>query len=154
MNIFQLTVSPLEEMDLVGSMADPSTGACVTFEGWVRNWNEGREVTSLEYEAYGPLAVNEGYAILEEARERFEILKVRCVHRIGHLQVGEMAVWVAVTAGHRDAAFDACRYVIDEIKGRVPIWKKEHYVDGESQWVNCPRCSAAAHHHHHHEAAH
>lgn len=116
---------------------DERAGACATFEGWVRNRNEGQAVTSLEYEAFAPLAEKEGARILEEARAKFPILAARCVHRTGHLQLGEMAVWVGVTAEHRAAAFDACRYIIDEAKARVPIWKKEHYVGGATAWINC-----------------
>jgi molybdopterin synthase catalytic subunit len=127
------------------TMADPAAGAYVCFEGWVRNHNEGKAVTSLEYEAYEMLAQKEGNKILGEAREKFDILEAACIHRTGHLQIGEIAVWVGVTAKHREAAFEACRYVIDEVKARVPIWKKEHYSDGNSGWVRCEQCSG--HHH-------
>ena len=80
-----------------------------------------------------------------ETKERFKILETRCVHRVGKLNVGDMAVWVGVISRHRDEAFIACRYIIDELKARVPIWKKEYYADGESGWVNCPGCSMHAH---------
>jgi molybdopterin synthase catalytic subunit len=109
----------------------------VTFEGWVRNRNEGQPVLSLEYEAYALLAVTEGERILAEARERFALSGAAGVHRVGHLQLGELAVWVGVTAEHRGAAFDACRYIIDEAKSRLPIWKKEHYASGTTAWINC-----------------
>ena len=88
-------------------------------------------------EAYAPLAEKEGMRILDEARARFAIRGAVCVHRVGHLQLGELAVWVGVTAEHRGAAFDACRYLIDEAKARVPIWKKEHYATGATAWINC-----------------
>jgi molybdopterin synthase catalytic subunit len=91
----------------------------------------------LEYEAYVPLAEKEGENILREAREKFSLVAAACVHRVGHLQLGELAVWVGVTAEHRGAAFDACRYVIDEAKARLPIWKKEHYASGATAWINC-----------------
>jgi molybdopterin synthase catalytic subunit len=97
----------------------------------------------LEYEAYETLAVKEGKRIVAEALARFGVRRVACVHRLGELAIGELAVWVAVSAAHRDEAFAACRYVIDEVKQRVPIWKKEHYPDGDSGWVNCERCAAA-----------
>lgn len=126
-------------------LQDPEAGAYVSFEGWVRNHNEGKPVKSLEYEAYPALADKEGVRILGEAIEKFEILKAQCIHRTGHLDIGEMAVWVGVTAKHREAAFEACRYIIDEVKVRVPIWKKEHYVDGDSGWVRCEQCAGHAH---------
>ena len=86
----------------------------------------------------------EGERILAEARQRFGVARVACAHRVGPLAIGELAVWVGVSAAHRGEAFDACRYIIDEVKHRVPIWKKEYYQDGDSGWVNCERCAAAA----------
>jgi molybdopterin synthase catalytic subunit len=133
---FALSSAPVTSRDLQVQLLDQAAGACVTFEGWVRVRNEGREVTALEYEAYEVLALKEGDAVLAEARGRFQVLQVACVHRVGRLALGDLAVWVGVTAEHRGAAFDACRYVIDEIKARVPIWKKEHYVGGETTWIN------------------
>jgi molybdopterin synthase catalytic subunit len=103
----------------------------------VRNHNEGQAVASLEYEAYAELAETEGNRIMAEAGERFDLLAAQAVHRVGHLQIGEMAVWVGVASAHRGPAFDACRFIIDELKTRVPIWKKEHYVAGASAWINC-----------------
>src|SRR6185312_217779 len=94
--------------------------------------------------AFEPLAVKEGERIISAAVERFGITHAACVHRIGDLTIGEMAVWVGVSARHRDEAFRACRYIIDEVKHRVPIWKKEHYENGDSGWVNCERCAAPA----------
>ncbi len=143
--MFSLSSTPLDPDELKRAMARPEAGACVTFEGWVRNRNEGRTVNRLEYEAYDAVAVKEGERILREARDRFGISDARCVHRVGDLAVGELAVWVGVAAAHRDEAYRASRYVIDEIKSRVPIWKKEHYVDGDSGWVNCERCAHGSH---------
>lgn len=120
---------------------DPAAGAYCSFEGWVRNLNEGREVERLEYEVYTPLAIAEGEKILTEAGEKYPHLRAHCVHREGLLEIGDCAVWVGVSSPHRDEAFMACRYIIDEVKVRLPIWKKEHYVDGDSGWVNCERCS-------------
>jgi molybdopterin synthase catalytic subunit len=134
---FRLSSNALAVAELQGALTDVRAGACVTFEGWVRNRNEGQPVQSLEYEAYAPLAEKEGARILAEAREKFGALNIVCVHRVGHLQLGDMAVWVGVTSEHRAGAFDACRYVIDETKARVPIWKKEHYVGGTTAWINC-----------------
>jgi molybdopterin synthase catalytic subunit len=133
---FLLTDAPIDPPALMAGLADPGDGACATFEGRVRNENGGRSVLSLEYEAFAPLAEKEGARILAEAAGKFRINGAVCVHRTGHLELGEIAVWVAVTAGHRGPAFEACRYIIDEAKARVPIWKKEHYADGASEWIN------------------
>jgi len=112
-------------------------GAFVCFEGRVRNHNEGDEVTSLEYEVYEELAAKEAGRIVEEAKEKFDILELVGVHRQGHLEIGDIAVWIGVIAEHRGSAFEACRFVIDEVKRRLPVWKKEHYKHKESKWVNC-----------------
>lgn len=122
-------------------LSDPAAGGVCVFEGWVRNRNEGQAVLRLEYEAYAPLAVKEGNKVMSEAQQRFPHLGAYCVHRTGLLEIGDCAVWVGVSAAHRDEAFKACRYIIDEIKTRLPIWKKEHYVSGKSDWVNCERCA-------------
>jgi len=134
---FKIQSEPIDPRALEARLRDDRAGACVTFEGWVRDHNEGEAVTALEYEAHEPIAVAEGEKILAEARERFDVLAIHAEHRVGALAIGDCAVWVGVSAAHRGAAFDACRWVIDEIKARVPIWKKEHYAGGDSGWVNC-----------------
>ncbi len=134
--MFLLTNSKLDAEQLKGTLLNTAAGACVTFEGWVRNTNDGRTVHRLEYESYHEVAKKEGERVLLDALERFGVLDVHCVHRVGVLEIGDMAVWVGVSAGHRGEAFEACRYIIDEIKTRVPIWKKEFYADGDSGWVN------------------
>ena len=111
-------------------------GAYASFEGWVRDHHGGRAVTGLRYESYALLAEREGEAIMAEALQRFAIVEARCVHRVGDLGVGELAVWVGVAAAHRDAAFAACRYIIDETKARVPIWKHERYAEGDAGWLH------------------
>ena len=131
--LFELWDHPLDVAKLSGSLADRHAGALVCFEGRVRDTNEGRTVVSLEYEAYPKLSVNEGAAIVREALRG--VMGARCVHRIGRLSVGDVAVWVGVVAEHRGEAFQACRFIIDEVKRRVPIWKKEHYADGSSVWI-------------------
>lgn len=141
MRISRTTIDPDQ---LRHSLADYAAGGYVSFEGWIRNENEGQEVLRLEYEVYEPLAVKEGEKIIAEAKAKYPILHADCVHREGLLELGECAVWVGVAAAHRDEAFSACRYVIDEIKVRLPIWKKEHYVNGDSGWVNCERCAEHA----------
>ena len=137
----QISNEPIRPDELRARLTDPAAGAYVGFEGWIRNENEGQEVLRLEYEVYEPLALKEGERIIEDARTRFPILHADCVHRAGLLEIGECAVWVGVTSPHRDEAFAACRFIIDQVKVRLPIWKKEHYVDGHSGWVNCERCA-------------
>lgn len=132
-------------------LSDVTCGGYAAFEGWVRDHNEGQRVLRLEYEVYETLAMSEGRKILDEAVERFGVTGAACVHRHGVLELGDVAVWVGVTAAHRDEAFKACRYIIDEVKVRLPIWKKEHYVSGDSGWVNCERCAAHGHDHDEHE---
>ncbi len=134
---FELVESVIVPDDLARGLLDDRAGASVTFEGWVRNHNEGQDVDALEYEAHAATGTAEGQKILAEAMERFDIMAAFCQHRVGLLQIGDCAVWVGVSAAHRAAAFDACRYIIDETKQRVPIWKKEHYSHGQSDWVNC-----------------
>jgi len=134
---FRITRTPIDPEAQKQTLIADSAGAFVGFEGWVRDHNDGGAVNALEYEVHELIAQNEGEAILAAARERFAVLEVACEHRVGKLEIGECAVWVGVSAAHRGAAFDACRYIIDEIKRRLPIWKKEHYVSGESGWVNC-----------------
>jgi len=146
MKAFGFSTAPLDVPALSRGLADRSCGGFVSFEGWVRDHNEGLAVTRLEYEAFEALGVKEGERIVAEACERFGITRIACVHRLGVLGIGDVAVWVGAAAAHRDEAFRACRFVIDEVKHRVPVWKKEHYVNGDSGWVNCERCSAVPAH--------
>jgi molybdopterin synthase catalytic subunit/rhodanese-related sulfurtransferase len=148
MRSFSLSAKPFSPEALRASLADPACGGYASFEGWVRDHNEGRRVLRLEYEAYEALAVKEGERIVAEALARFGVRRIACVHRVGELAIGELAVCVGVSAAHRDEAFAACRYIIDEVKQRVPIWKKEHYPEGDSGWVNCERCAEPAGHAH------
>ncbi len=143
-NTFQFSPEPIDPSTLRGALADPACGGYASFEGWVRDCNDGRAVQRLEYEAFEALAVKEGERIIAEAIERFGIARAACVHRLGTLRIGEMAVWVGASAPHRHEAFLACRYIIDAVKHRVPVWKKEHYRDGDSDWVNCERCATGA----------
>ncbi len=135
--MFTLAREPINVSTLSRALHGDQAGAMISFEGWVRNVNDGRAVRLLEYEACESLAVKEGARIIQEAQERFSVIEASCVHRIGLLAIGECAVWVGVTAEHRDAAFAACRYIVDQLKVRLPIWKKEHYADGSVEWVNC-----------------
>ncbi len=133
---FRLSEQPLSIELLRAPLSHSQAGAFASFEGWVRDHNDGRAVQGLHYEAYAVLAEAEGRRVLDEAMSRFAILDVRCVHRLGDLAIGDLAVWVGVVAAHRAAAFDACRYVIDEVKARVPIWKHERYVGGDAGWLH------------------
>jgi adenylyltransferase/sulfurtransferase len=151
---FVLSHEPLDAERFRQELADPAAGGYASFEGWVRDHNEGRRVRRLEYEAFESLAIKEGARIVEEAIRRFGVARAACVHRVGDLGIGEMAVWVGVSSAHRGEAFAACRYIIDEVKHRLPIWKKEHYTDGDSGWVNCERCAQPGHAHHDHAHAH
>ena len=118
----------------MATMEHPSVGALVSFEGRVRDHHDGRRVLKLRYQAYADLATNEGMRVIEDAQRSFDVRSIQCQHRIGELAIGEIAVLVMVTAAHRDAAFSACRYVIDEVKLRLPIWKQEFYGDGAAAW--------------------
>jgi len=143
MSAFEISSVAVDLDEFRRSLSDPACGALVVFEGWVRNHNEGQPVLRLAYEVYAPLATREGLAVIAEAKARFDIGHARAIHREGELEMSEPAVVVGVSSPHRDAAFRACRYIIDEIKHRLPIWKKEYYADGSAEWVNCRHCAAA-----------
>ena len=132
----------MKEFKITSNLIDSQTisensgiGARSVFEGTVRDTNDGHDVKKLEYECYESLAMKEGSKILGEAIEKFGLIDAFCIHRIGTLEVGETAVIIVATSGHRNEAFKGCRYIIDEVKSRVPIWKKEHYQDGETEWL-------------------
>lgn len=139
--MFDLLMTPIEETPQYQSAMrthdDPQCGGIVSFAGRVRNHNHGQSVLFLEYEAYDVLAKKEAENILQEIHQKFPIKKILCLHRVGRLEIGDMAVWIQVTAEHRKPAFAATEYMIDELKKRVPIWKNEHYGNGESSWVQC-----------------
>ena len=147
--MFTITQNPIDIEQLKEQATNDQAGALVVFEGWVRNHNEGKPVSSLEYEAYEELANNEALKIIKEAKEQFDILEVTGQHREGHLAIGDCAVWIGVSSSHRGDAFKACQFLIDEIKLRLPIWKKEHYTHEEAKWVNCQGCYHHAHIHYH-----
>jgi len=137
---FSIAHSAIDTVAVRAALTDPACGAAVLFEGLVRDHNEGRDVVRLEYEIYEPLAVKEGNLIIEEARQRWGVTRAVAVHRTGILELTDLAVVVGVAAAHRDEAFTAARDIIDQLKVRLPIWKKEHYADGDAHWVNCQRC--------------
>lgn len=139
--MFNITDSTIEVHDLIETTTH-EVGGIVTFEGRVRVQNHGRKVTKLEYEAFPEMAEIEGNKILDEAKKLFAIEDAYCIHRTGCLKLKELAVWTVVYAKHREAAYKASEYIIDQIKTRVPIWKKEHYEDGQTDWVKCLACAA------------
>lgn len=145
--MYQLTAQPIDVASLERGVRAGSCGAVVTFAGVVRERSDdGRPVTGLSYEAHESMAAAEFARIADEARERFGPCEIAVVHRTGDLQIGEVAVAVVVASAHRGAAFDACEYVIDELKSRAPIWKKEHYADGGDSIWKQNECSSASHH--------
>ncbi|MBJ07360.1 MAG: molybdopterin-converting factor chain 2 [Verrucomicrobiaceae bacterium] len=146
--MFDLTSGPISLASLREAVNDPHAGAVAVFEGTVRNHHEGRDVLRLQYEAHGPVARKEGIRILRDAIVRFGLDHAAAVHRTGSLEIGDSAVIVAVSSPHRAEAFEACRFIIDEIKHRLPIWKKEFYADGTSDWVGCEGCRTGHRHKH------
>ena len=149
--MFELTSTPIDSAALQARLTAPEAGALTIFEGRVRNHHLGRPVTRLEYEAFDDMARLEGEAITAETECIYPGAKVLCVHRTGSLAIGEAAVWIGVASAHRQAGFAACRHVIEELKLRLPVWKKEHHPGGAAEWVNCtaeagPASAAAAYH--------
>lgn len=140
---FQLTEEPIEPMSLRRQLRSLSAGGYCSYEGWVRDHNEGKTVKALHYSGYPQLAPAIAQTILEEAKSKFQIEDAAVVHRIGPLTTGDIAVWVGVTAHHRGDSFLACRYIIDNIKHRLPIWKKEVYDDGSQAWIESNHCGCA-----------
>src|SRR5208283_4952304 len=133
--MFRLSRTPLKPDTLRRRLAGGDAGGFVCFEGRVRGRNRGRPVCLLEYEAHNRLAEKEGGRVVAAAEKKFGLKAAVCVHRVGRLRAGEIAVWIGVLADHRAAAFDACRTIIDDVKARVPIWKKEHYAQGVAEWI-------------------
>lgn len=129
-----LSPEPIDAARLAASV-EPGNGAVVTFEGRVRNVNEGRAVVRLHYDAYPGMADEVFARILRRTRETHPVSAVRVLHRTGTLEVGETAVAIAVAAGHRDEAFAAARFVIEAVKAELPVWKREEYEDGSFRWL-------------------
>ena len=132
--MYRLTDKPIDVNELLVFVGDPGAGAVTTFIGMTRDNNEGRSIRSLDYEAYPGMAEQEMAKLGDEAAGKWEITRMAIVHRLGNVPIGEASVVIAASAPHRDDAFKACRYAIDELKKRVPIWKKEIYEGGEI-WI-------------------
>ena len=120
---------------LLSSECSPGDGARILFVGVVRNHAEGRPVEGMRYEAYEPMAREVLQAIVDEAEQRHGVTRVDAIHRTGELEIGDASVAIVVDGPHRDAAYSASRYVIEEIKRRLPVWKHEHFTDGGTRWV-------------------
>jgi molybdopterin synthase catalytic subunit len=133
-DFFELTTERIDVGAVARRVVLPECGATVTLDGYARKWTAGRETEYLVYEAYEPMALTELQKLGSEAHKRFEIAHVGIVHRTGRLEIGETSVVIAVSAPHRHAAFEACEWLIKELKKTVPIWKKEVFQNGEV-WV-------------------
>jgi molybdopterin synthase catalytic subunit len=139
---FSLVSQAIDIASLAAGLRDPAAGAVVTFDGRVRNHNAGHAVGHLEYQAYPALAISTGQRILDEEAARHGILAAQAAHRTGPLAIGEAAVWVGVASAHRGPAFDAARAIMERLKYELPIWKKETYADGRTEWVGPDNKSA------------
>jgi molybdopterin synthase catalytic subunit len=133
---FRLSDSEIDPQAERERLAQHGAGGFVSFEGWVRDNSHGRAVLRLDYQAYAKLALTEGERIVAAAIARHGALDAACVHRTGRLELGGLAVWVGACAAHRDAAFATARDIIDAIKRDVPIWKREHFADGVTDWIH------------------
>lgn len=134
---FALLDKPINDRRLKLALLNDQSGALATFEGWVRNHNNARPVTKLTYYGYEKLAINQGEKLITQAKQQFDIINAVAIHRIGDLAIGDMAVWIGVTAHHRYPAFDACRWLLDALKADIPVWKQEFYADSEeSLWLS------------------
>ena len=134
---FALLDKPINDRRLKLALLNDQSGALATFEGWVRNHNNARPVTKLTYYGYEKLAINQGEKLITQAKQQFDIINAVAIHRIGDLAIGDMAVWIGVTAHHRYPAFDACRWLLDAIKADIPVWKQEFYANSEeSLWLS------------------
>lgn len=133
-DFYEITTEPLDIGAIARRIILPECGATVTLDGYVRRFTKGRESLYLVYEAYEPMALKEMEKLIGKAHEQFEIASIGIVHRLGKLEIGETSVVISVSSPHRRAAFEACEWLIKELKRTVPIWKKEVYADGET-WI-------------------
>lgn len=131
----RVTREPLDPAALLGTVTSSADGAVLLFWGVVRDHNDGRAVSHLEYDAYIPMAEAKLSEIMAEARSRWDVGRIAVMHRIGRLEIGEASVGIAVASPHRAEAYDASRYIIEELKRRVPIWKREGYTQGGAEWL-------------------
>lgn len=132
-----ITREPISITDFLSEKIDASCGASVTFSGIVRNYHEGKIVTRLFYECYESMANKQIARIIDRVRQEIQVNSIRLIHRVGSLEIGDLAIVIVVNASHRDEAYRASRSVIDRVKETVPIWKKEFYSDGTHAWTSC-----------------
>lgn len=131
----RITSEPIDTAAVMAEVATPDDGAVLMFTGIVRRHNDGRAVSGVNYEAYAAMAERVLNDIATEAATRWDISRISAVHRTGELAIGEPSVVIAVSSPHRAESFDACRYVIEEIKTRLPVWKHERYIEGDARWL-------------------
>jgi molybdopterin synthase catalytic subunit len=134
--IVELTDAPIDSQALIERVSTPSCGAVCLFLGTVREFTQDKRTTWLVYEAYPDMALKQMRAILEEAAARWPVPRLGVIHRLGRLDLGEVSIAVAVATPHRGESFEACRWIMDTLKERVPIWKQEHWADGSTEWVH------------------
>jgi len=134
--VIQLNHDPIDSSEVIESVQSPEAGAVVLFLGTTREFTAGRQTESLDYESYGEMAFRKLEELEQEARQRWSLTELTIIHRLGHLGIGEASVAIAVSAPHRKDAFTAGQWLIDTLKEIVPIWKKENWADGTSEWVH------------------
>jgi len=134
--VIQLNHEPIDSGEVLASVQSPHAGAVILFLGTTREFTAGRQTESLDYESYGEMAISKLEELEQQAREKWSLTEVTIVHRLGHLEIGEASVAIAVSAPHRKDAFTAGQWLIDTLKEIVPIWKKENWADGTSEWVH------------------
>jgi molybdopterin synthase catalytic subunit len=132
----EITNAPIDAEAVLRLVASPKAGAVTLFLGTTREFTDGRKTASLDYECYGEMARNKLAELERDARARWPLIECAIIHRVGHVAVGEASVAVAVSTAHRGAAFEAAEWLIDTLKQVVPIWKKENWTDGQSEWVH------------------
>jgi molybdopterin synthase catalytic subunit len=135
--VLEIRDTPLSPQEILAAVDDPGAGGSTLFVGTVRDHDEGRDVTALRYSAH-PSAVDAMRAVAESVIAEFDVIRLAAVHRVGDLEIGDLAVVVAVSTGHRGEAFAACKALIDRIKASVPIWKHQEFTDGTTEWVGTP----------------
>ncbi len=134
--MIEITEAPIDSNEVLQQVASNHAGAVVLFLGTTRQFTDGRETGSLHYECYAEMAREKMAGLVEQARQRWSLEACAITHRVGHVGVGEVSVAVAVSSAHRQAAFESGQWLIDQLKQVVPIWKKENWADGTSQWVH------------------
>lgn len=135
-SVVEITRETIISDHLIDAVRDANAGAIVLFLGTVRELTNGQQTSSLEYEAFDNMAITEIQSIIDESKQKWPLQKVAVVHRIGHLEIGDVAVGVAASSPHRKECFEATQFIMDRIKQSVPIWKKENWADGSSEWVH------------------